>query len=420
MFDRVQITVRSGDGGAGAISFRKEKFVPYGGPDGGDGGAGGAVWVKADTSVSSLGAFRRKRRFRAENGQPGGSRKCHGRRGEDLWLAVPVGTVVTEAGPEGPVTLVDLEHPEQEAELLSGGRGGRGNIHFATSTNQVPQIAQAGEAGETREIVLEMRLIADAGILGYPNAGKSTLLTAVSAARPKIAEYPFTTLEPSLGVVETGADSFVLADIPGLVEDAHAGKGLGHDFLRHLMRTRVLIHLVDGAAESPYESYRSINRELALFDWVLIEKPQVVAINKTDLPEARERLDDIIGEFAAAGVTVHPISAKIGQGTGELVQEVWRRLRRLREPDAPLAAGQLKVFRPRPKTGELPFHLEDGVFVITAPEAARLITRGSGGHAELKLQLRRYLTRAGITRELARAGIEPGDRIRLGKIEWTW
>ncbi|GAG33464.1 unnamed protein product, partial [marine sediment metagenome] len=248
MFDRAEIIVKAGDGGAGVVSFRREKFVPFGGPDGGDGGDGGDVIIMADSSITDLRAFRRKRVYRARHGQDGKGKKKHGKKGENLILTVPVGTVVlnkTQIG--GDPFIADLEEAGQQLVVAGGGKGGLGNTHFASSTNQAPRIAQKGEAREEDSIILELRLIADIGIIGYPNVGKSTLLAVASAARPKIASYPFTTLEPVLGVAEVGQQSFVLAEIPGIIDGAHFGRGLGHEFLRHIMRTKLLIHLLDGS-----------------------------------------------------------------------------------------------------------------------------------------------------------------------------
>ncbi len=285
MYDRVEIKVRGGAGGDGIISFHREKFVPFGGPDGGDGGNGGHVIIRADGSVTSLRRFKPKALFRAEVGARGGSNKKHGRAGEDLILSVPPGTVVSQETTDGETILMaDLENPGDNIKAARGGKGGWGNVHYTSSTNQAPHIAQKGEPGEELTILLEMRLLADVGIVGYPNAGKSTLLTAASAARPKIADYPFTTIEPVLGVVEVDRERFVMAEIPGLIQGAHLGKGLGHDFLRHVLRTKVLIHLISGSSASPIEDMVFVNEELAMFDPDLARKPQVVAVNKIDLP----------------------------------------------------------------------------------------------------------------------------------------
>jgi GTP-binding protein len=270
MYDRVAIRVRAGKGGDGVVSFRQEKFVPFGGPDGGDGGDGGDVIIKAEGSVSSLRAFERRRFYKAANGEGGKGKKKHGKKGKNLILTVPVGTVIlskTQVG--GKALMADLEEAGQQVVIARGGKGGWGNTRFVSATNQAPQIAQIGEIGEENSVILELRLIADVGVMGYPNVGKSTLLAACSAAKPKIASYPFTTREPILGAVEVGQRSFVLAEIPGLIDGAHLGRGLGHDFLRHVGRTKILIHLVDGSSASPVEDMIQVNNELSLYDSAL-------------------------------------------------------------------------------------------------------------------------------------------------------
>ncbi len=345
MIDSAEIVVRSGDGGRGAVSFRHEKFVPFGGPDGGDGGNGGNVVIVADGAVTSLKAFRRKRYFKAARGRDGAGQKKHGRNGEDLVLVVPVGTVVS--APAGGGLIADLDRPGQPVVVTRGGRGGKGNAQFATPTNQAPQIAQPGEVGDEMALTLELRLIADVGLIGYPNAGKSTLLAAVSAARPKVASYPFTTREPVLGVVEVGTSSFVLAEIPGLVKDAHLGKGLGHDFLRHIERTRVLIHLVDGSSESPADDMAQVNTELSLFDPSLIRKPQLVAVNKVDLPQVEARRAEIAASFRAVGINVFFVSAASGHGLARLMEETLALLQSI--PEAGGIKMPEKVFHPRPR-----------------------------------------------------------------------
>jgi GTP-binding protein len=347
MFDRAEIMVKAGDGGDGIVSFRREKFAPFGGPDGGDGGDGGDVIITADRSVSSLKEFRRRRQFRAADGRKGGSRNKHGRNGESLTLAVPTGTVVSYKSQIGGDSLIaDLDQPGQSVVVAKGGKGGRGNARFARSTNQAPQFAEEGTEGEECSLLLELKLIADVGIIGYPNVGKSTLLATVSAARPKIASYPFTTLEPVLGMVELGNQSFVLAEIPGLVEGAHLGKGLGHDFLRHIVRTRGLIHLLDGSSPSPAEDMTQVNTELSLFDSALALKPQLVVVNKLDLPQVRARRDEIRESFKTIGTPVFFISAVSGEGIAELLAATAKMLQSALELK-PVA--RKKVFRPQPK-----------------------------------------------------------------------
>jgi GTP-binding protein len=349
MFDRAEIEVKAGDGGSGVVSFRREKWVPFGGPDGGDGGNGGDVVVRADEAVTSLRTFRRKRYYKAARGRDGSGKKRHGKKGEDLLLTVPVGTVVSYKSQIGGDSLIaDLEKPGQQVVVAKGGKGGKGNAHFATSTNQAPQIAQKGEEGEENAIILELKLIADIGLIGYPNVGKSTLLAAVSAAKPKIASYPFTTREPVLGMVEVGQRSFVLAEIPGLIDGAHLGRGLGHDFLRHIERTRVLIHLIDGSSSSPVEDMAQVNTELSLFDSALGQKPQLVAVNKIDLPQVKARLAELKESFNAVGTKVFFVSAATGEGTLELMAETMSLLQSI--PVAK-AGGKVrkKVFHPQPR-----------------------------------------------------------------------
>lgn len=329
------------------MSFRREKFVPFGGPDGGDGGDGGDVIVRAEPAVTSLKVLARKRYYRAADGRNGGNKKRHGRKGEDLLLMVPVGTVVSHKSQIGDsAAIADLDQPGEEVVVAKGGKGGFGNTHFASSTNQAPQVAQEGEEGEENSIILELKLIADVGLIGYPNVGKSSLLAAVSAAKPKIAGYPFTTLEPVLGVVEAGERSFILAEIPGLIDGAHLGRGLGHDFLRHIIRTRMLIHLVDGGSPSPVEDMIRVNNELSLFDSALAQKPQLAAVNKIDLPEVRARLAEIRDGFSVVGTKVFFVSAATGEGIPELMAETMRLLKSGAKPEA----GKIKkVFHPQPR-----------------------------------------------------------------------
>ena len=419
MFDRAEITVKAGDGGDGAISFRHEKFVPFGGPDGGDGGDGGRVIVAADSAINDLRKFRLKRAYHAAKGGNGMGKRKHGKAGEDLELSVPVGTLVSYGDAVEIENLADLEKQGQRVVVAKGGKGGSGNTHFASSTNQAPQIAQKGEVGERNSIVLEMRLIADAGVIGYPNAGKSTLLASASAAKPKIASYPFTTIEPVLGVVEIGRESLVLAEIPGLVTDAHMGRGLGHDFLRHIMRTRILIHMVDGGSVSPTDDMIHVNEELRLFDPDLAHKPQLVAVNKIDIPEVRARIAELKSDFGDTPGGVYFISAATGEGVSGLMEAAGRMLSRLAAPKEGVETPR-KVFRPRPRAGGVTVNKEDDVFVVVVPELERIVTRDGSLDAEVRWQLKRQLARAGANKALEKAGVKPGDRIRWGDIEWEW
>ena len=421
MIDRVEILVKAGDGGNGAISFRREKFVPYGGPDGGDGGNGGNVIIKADPAVTSLRRYQYRKLYRAGVGQQGGGGRKHGRNGSDMILQVPPGTLVTNKTtlPDDE-SIADLKEAGEQAVVAGGGRGGKGNVHFASSTQQAPRIAQRGEPGEEGAIILEMRLIADVGIIGYPNAGKSTLLAKASAARPKIASYPFTTLEPILGAVEVGRQDFILAEIPGLIEDAHLGRGLGHEFLRHSLRTKLLLHLIEGSHESPVEDMIKVNNELALYDSALAQKPQLVAVNKVDLPQVAARQPEVAESFRQAGIEVFFVSAATGQGINELMAAVAEKLRQVEKSQPALEEGPRKVFRPQPRDRGTRVSKEGETFVIQAPELERIVAMRGVTESELSAQLRRLLSRAGIARELEKAGIKAGDRVRCGTVEWEW
>ena len=339
--DEVVVRVRAGDGGKGAVAFRREKFVPKGGPSGGDGGDGGSVVLVVDEGLSTLLDFRYKSEFQAPSGQPGANKDRYGRAGEDVVLRVPPGTQVFDEA--SGALLADLHVDGQRFVAAHGGKGGRGNIHFATSTDRAPRRAEPGTPAEERTIRLELKLLADVGLLGFPNVGKSSLIARISAARPKIADYPFTTLVPNLGTVGLSDErSFVVADIPGLIEGAHAGAGLGDRFLRHLERTRLLVHLLDPSVDpstgrTPLRDFEATNKELALYDPALAARPQIVAVNKIDLPEVRKKLGTIARPFARRGIELHPISAATGEGIGALLEAVWRAMpaRERAEPEAP-------------------------------------------------------------------------------------
>ncbi len=326
--DEVTLFCASGHGGAGCVSFRREKFIPFGGPNGGDGGRGGDVIFEATSSLSTLLELRHKPHQKAERGRHGMGKDRHGAAGADLTIKVPVGTLIKDA--ETDEELADLTEDGQRIVLFKGGRGGQGNARFATATNKAPKFAQPGEEGEERKLRLELKLMADVGLLGLPNAGKSSLIAKVSAARPKVADYPFTTLAPSLGVVAyKNFRSFVMADIPGIIEGAHAGAGLGHRFLKHLERSGMLVHLVDisGLPESdPFASFEAVNRELMLFSEELGNKAQIVVLTKMDLPEAQEHCEQAVAWFAERQVPVYPISSATGQGIEALLDAIARRL----------------------------------------------------------------------------------------------
>jgi GTP-binding protein len=326
--DEVKISAKAGHGGAGCVSFRREKFIPRGGPDGGDGGKGGDVIFEVSASLSTLLDLRHHPHQKAGRGGHGMGKDRHGANGKNLIVPVPPGTVIRDW--ESGEPLADLTEPGERVTLLRGGRGGQGNARFATSTNKAPKFAQPGEPGEERDFRLELKLLADVGLFGFPSVGKSSFIARISAARPKIADYPFTTLTPNLGVVSyRDFRSFVVADIPGLIEGAHRGAGLGHRFLKHVERTRLLVHILEFShmpERDPLREYHALNRELALFDQQLSEKRQVVVVNKIDLPRVREGLEELTPVFAGLGVRLFPVSAATGEGIPALLDEIARRL----------------------------------------------------------------------------------------------
>jgi len=320
--DRARIQVKAGDGGNGAISFRREKFIPRGGPDGGDGGRGGSVILVVDSRLKTLLDFRRRQHFKAGRGQDGAGKNRSGKDGEDLVVKVPPGTSVRDA--ETGEEVGDLLHEGQRLVVAQGGKGGRGNARYATATRRSPRMAGQGKPGEERVLSLELKIIADVGLVGLPNAGKSTFLRRVTSADPKIAPYPFTTLSPNLGVFGEGEEAFVIADIPGLIEGAHQGRGLGHEFLRHVERTRVLLHVVDASSASPVVDFKTVEREIALYSPELLKKPRLVAANKVDLPGSTEGIMRLRGELEHRGIPVFPISALTGEGVFPLVKALKR------------------------------------------------------------------------------------------------
>jgi GTP-binding protein len=416
-YDEARIYVRAGKGGDGMVHFRREKYVPRGGPDGGDGGRGGSVYLEADPSLNTLSAFRHRQRFIAEDGRPGGPAQRHGRKGRDLIIKVPVGTVVRDA--ETGAVIADLAQPGQRVLVARGGRGGLGNVHFATATNQAPTMAQRGEPGEERWLELELKLLADAGLIGFPNAGKSTFLAAVTAAKPKIAPYPFTTLVPNLGVVDVDDFSFVLADIPGLIEGAHTGAGLGHEFLRHIERTRVLVHILDASGQEgrdPLHDFEVVNQELAAFSPELAAKPQLVAANKMDLPEARANWPRIKAELEQRGYKVFPISAATGEGVREVINEVARMLKAL---PLPLVTAAERV-APMVHPDHFVIERQDNVWRVRGRSVERAAAMTDPDNPEAMQWLEQRLRRLGVTRALEEAGIQAGDTVVIGPLELTW
>jgi GTP-binding protein len=416
--DQATISVAAGDGGNGAMHFRREKFVPNGGPDGGDGGTGGDVILRADRGLNTLFPFKRRRAFSAQSGEAGGPSRMHGKSGPDLVVPVPVGTVVRNA--ESGELLGDLTRDNQLLVVARGGKGGLGNVHFKSSTNQAPHFAEKGEPGERRSLELELKLIADVGIIGLPNAGKSTLLSVISAARPKIAEYPFTTLIPNLGVVEVDDEyTFVAADIPGLIEGAHEGVGLGHEFLRHIERTLVLIHLLDGATEEPLHAFHQVNRELAEYAAGLAEKPQLVAVNKMDLPDAQAQWPDLERALRELGHDVLPISAATRQGIDALIYRV-AALVREQTRDIEQEESEVEVITIKPPADHFEVERKRKTFYVTGETVERLVVMTDLSNEEAVHRLQTRLKRMGVFTALQRAGAGEGSKVRIGEAEFTW
>jgi GTPase len=416
-FDEAKITVKGGDGGDGMSHFRREKYVPRGGPDGGDGGRGGSVILVAMPAVNTLIAFSRRQHFIAGNGGNGARSGKTGASADDVRIEVPLGTVVRDA--DSDAVLADLVQAGQEVIVIAGGRGGRGNARRATPTNQAPRMAERGEPGMDRRIKLELKLIADVGIVGMPNAGKSTLLSVVSNAKPKIAPYPFTTLEPNLGVVVVGNRDMVLADIPGLVEGAHMGIGLGHAFLRHVQRTRVLIHLLDGASENPMADFTQINSELALFDAKLGEKTQMVVLNKMDLPEAQMHWPATEAALQERGFETMSISGMARTGTQELMNRVAALLAAL--PAETSEVPETPVYSMG--ADDMAFEIgreDDGSYRVSGERIERAAAMTYWDIDESAARFQRILAALGITEALEKAGIEVGNTVHVGEYELEW
>ncbi|MBR1873471.1 MAG: GTPase ObgE [Eubacterium sp.] len=417
--DKATIRIRSGDGGDGHVSFRREKYVANGGPDGGDGGRGGDLIFEVDPGINTLSDFRYKQKYFAGNGEPGGKRRCHGADGEDLVVKVPAGTIVREASTGQVIT--DMSYENEREVILKGGRGGKGNMNYATPTMQAPKYAQPGKPGIELEVILELKLIADVGLVGFPNVGKSTLLSNVSNAKPKIANYHFTTLDPNLGVVDLKGGGFVIADIPGLIEGAADGVGLGHDFLRHIERTRVIVHVVDAASvegRDPVEDIRAINKELAEFNEELTKRPQIIAANKldclygTDRDNAVKKLKD---EFEPQGIPVMPISAATKEGVTELLYKIKQLLDK--------NPGERIVYEREyeiklPDLSEEPYSVylsedEEDTYIVEGPRIERML-----GYTNLDSErgfefFQKFMKENGIIDELLELGMQEGDTVKL-------
>ena len=415
-FDEAKVFVQAGDGGNGAVAFRREKYVPYGGPSGGHGGKGGDVVFTVGPHLNTLISFKKRSHFKAESGEHGRGKKQHGKSGEDWVIAVPPGTVVHDA--ESGDALADLVEAGQRAVVVRGGRGGRGNTAFTTSVNQAPRVAEKGERGESRWLRLELKIVADVGIVGVPNAGKSTLLAAVSAARPKIADYPFTTLVPNLGVALVDDRDLVLADIPGLIEGAHAGAGLGHTFLRHVERCRVLIHLLNGSSPDPMGDFDAINEELALFNPALAGKPQVVALNKMDLTDVAELWPRVRRSLQGKDVDPMAISAVTGEGVTPLMRRVADLLETL--PPSSLEPETTTVFRVPEDESAFSVGREGEGWRVRGKRIERVAQMTNWDYYEAALRFQRILEVMGISQALLEAGVQVGDAVTIGESELSW
>jgi GTP-binding protein len=412
--DRAEVRLEAGRGGSGAVAFRREKYVPKGGPSGGDGGRGGSVLLRVDPGLRTLADFRYRRLFRAENGRPGEGANRHGRDGADLVVPVPPGTTVRERA-SGRL-LADLTRPGEVAVLARGGRGGRGNARFATAVHRAPRLAERGEPGECLDVVLELRVLADVGLVGLPNAGKSSLFARITGAPAKAGPYPFTTLEPGLGVMGGGEEQVVWADLPGLVEGAHAGRGLGHDFLRHAERCRLFVQVVDASGwegRDPAADLEAVADELRRYDAALAARRRIVAANKMDLPEARGRWPSLAAHCARAGLEAYPVSAATGEGVADLVRAVARAVREVPPPVEAVPGEGEAVFRLQPD--ELRVEREaDGAFRVFGEGLERRVAMTDLGQDEAVHRLARYFRRRGVEEMVRRAGGRDGDEVRIG------
>ncbi len=419
--DVVKIYIKAGDGGNGCVSFRREKYIPNGGPDGGDGGDGGDVIFVVNEGMHTLMDFRYRRKYVAQNGQNGQGKNKKGKDGESLIIEVPPGTIIKDAETEA--VLADLTYQSPEKVLLKGGRGGKGNTHFATSTRQAPKFARDGIKGQERWVILELKSIADVGLVGFPNVGKSTILSILSAARPKIANYHFTTLSPNLGVVSVrGSRSFIMADIPGLIEGAHEGTGLGHEFLRHIERTRMLIHVLDISGtegRDPLDDFYKINEELIKYSEKLANKPQIVAANKMDIPEAETNLERLKKEIEPKGYKVYAISAATNKGFESMLDEVVKLLDEL-PPVEDFSDEEVDIDILELKEEPFTIHNENGEYVVEGPAMDRLLGRVNLDDYESLQYFQRALRKLGVIDALRDKGVEDGDTVRIKDISFDF
>lgn len=418
--DVARVSMKAGKGGNGIVAWRKEKYEPAGGPYGGDGGNGGSIILRADEGIRTLMDYRYKRSYVAENGEDGRTKKQFGKAGADTILRLPVGTLVKDQ--ETGKVIVDLKEKGQEYVIVKGGKGGRGNAKFATSTRQAPGFAEAGRKGQERNIILELKLLADVGLVGFPNVGKSTLLSIVSAAKPKIANYHFTTLKPNLGVVKVAEEkSFVIADIPGLIEGASSGAGLGHEFLRHIERTRVLVHVLDVSASegrNPIEDFYKINQEIFEYNEKLKTKPQIIAANKTDLPSSDEWLEKVKKEFEKQGIQVYEISAATNKGIKDLIFAIWEELEKT-EVNYDSFDDEYFV-EDDMKEEEIIVRKEDGMYIVEGDFMERLLESTYVDNDESLRYFQEMLNKKGVVEELKKLGIEEGESVFICGYEFEF
>ena len=423
--DRAKIFIRSGKGGDGHVSFRRELFVPNGGPDGGDGGKGGDVIFEVDEGLTNLSEYRHRAKFTAEPGEQGGKKRCHGANGKNLILKVPAGTIIREA--ESGKVIADMSGDNKRQVILKGGRGGQGNMHYATATMQVPKYAQPGQAAQELWVNLELKVIADVGLVGFPNVGKSTLLSRVSNAKPKIANYHFTTLNPMQGVVDLGdGSSFIMADIPGLIEGASEGVGLGHEFLRHVERTKILLHVVDAAStegRDPIDDIYKINEELKNYNEELASRPQIIAANKTDViySEDEDPVEKIRAEFEPQGIKVFPISAVSGKGVKELLSYIWEVLKEL--PQEPVVFEQEYFPGDYNSNDNLSYtveQLDEHTFEVEGPKIEKMLGYTNLDSEKGFLFFQNFLKNTGILKDLEAAGIQDGDTVRMYGLQFDY
>ena len=419
--DYVKIIAKAGNGGNGAISFRREKYVAAGGPDGGDGGKGGDIYFEVDPDSNTLIDFRYNKKFKAENGKNGEGAHKFGKSGEDLYIKVPIGTIVRDAKTNR--VLADLSHEGQKELILAGGRGGKGNSHFATSTRQAPRFAQDGEKGEEKELILELKLLADVGLIGFPNVGKSTLLAMVTSATPKIADYHFTTLQPNLGVVKTEyGDSFVIADIPGIIEGANKGIGLGLQFLRHIERTRLLLHVIDvsgSEGRNPVQDFNTINEELKKYSEKLSKRKQIIVANKVDILQDESLYKELEKTAKEHNMEIFKISAATGDGIPELLKHVSEILKTLPKEDL-IETENEKVYTLDNKDDEYTIEKEDGKFVIKGEAVERIMRRVNIEDNESLYYFQKSLDNLGVNERLKKMGIQEGDIVKIDDYELEW